>query len=58
MYKIQYRFNPYAAWNDCIWGGQLLTFKDKKAATKKANEAWAVAKQINSHYEYRVVEVW
>ena len=58
MYKIQYRFNPYAAWNDCVWDGQLLTFKDKKAAVKKCNEAQAVAKQINPQYEYRVVEVW
>lgn len=58
MYKIQYRFNPYAAWNDCVWSDQLLTFKDKKAAVKRCNEAQAVAKQINSQYEYRVVEVW
>lgn len=58
MYKIQYRFNPYAAWNDCIWGSRLLTFKDKKAAVKRCNEAQAVAKQIDSHYEYQVVEVW
>lgn len=57
MFKIQYRFNPYAAWNDCIWSGALLTFKDKKAAVKRCNEAQAVAKQINSQYEYRVVEV-
>lgn len=58
MYKIQYRFNPYAAWNDCVWSGALLTFKDKKAAVKRYNEAQAVAKQINSQYEYRVVEVY
>lgn len=58
MYKIQYRFTSNSAWTDCVWGNQLLTFKDKKAATKKANEAQTVAKQINSQYEYRVVEVW
>lgn len=58
MYKIQYRFNPYAAWNDCVWDGQLLAFKDKKAAVKRCNEAQAVAKRIDSQYEYRVVEVW
>lgn len=57
MYKIQYRFTSNSTWTDCVWGNQLLTFKDKKAATKKANEAQAVAKQINSQYEYRVVEV-
>lgn len=57
MYKIQYRFNPYAAWNDCIWGSRLLTFEDKKAATKRAKEYMDVAKLINSHYEYKVVEV-
>lgn len=58
MYKIQYRYNSNSAWTDCVWAGQLLTFKDKKAATKKANEYLYVGKQINSHYEYRVVEVW
>lgn len=58
MYKIQYRFNPYVAWHDCIWAGQILTFKDKKEATKRAQEYMYVAKQINSHYEYQVVEVW
>lgn len=58
MYKIQCRFNPYAAWNDCVLDGQLLTFKDKKAAVKRCNEAQTVAKQIKSQYEYRVVEVW
>lgn len=57
MYKIQYRFNSYAAWNDCIWSGQLLTFESKKAATKRAQEYMYVAKQINSHYEYHVAEV-
>lgn len=58
MYKIQYRFNPYAAWNDCVLNGQLLTFKDKKTAVKRCNEAQTVAKQIKSQYEYRVVEIW
>lgn len=57
MYKIQYRFNSNAAWTDCVWGGKLLTFKDRKAAVKMANEVQAVAKQINSTYEYRVAEV-
>ena len=58
MYKIQYRYNSNSTWTDCVWDSQLLTFKDKKAATKKANEYLYVAKQINSQYEYRVVEVW
>lgn len=58
MYKIQYRFNSNSTWTDCVWAGQLLIFKDKKAATKKADEYLYVAKQINSQYEYRVVEVW
>lgn len=58
MYKIQYRYNSNSTWTDCVLAGQLLTFKDKEAATKKANECLYVAKQINSHYEYRVVEVW
>lgn len=57
MYKIQYRFNSNAAWTDCIWDGQPLTFKDRKDAVKMANKAQAVAKQINSQYEYKVVEV-
>lgn len=57
MYKIQYRFTSNSAWIDCVWDGQLLTFKDKKTATKRANEYLAVAKQISSRYEYRVVEV-
>ncbi len=57
MYKIQYRFNPYAAWTDCVWDGNSLTFKDRKAAVKMANEVQAIAKQINSTYEYRVAEV-
>lgn len=57
MYKIQYRFNSDSTWNDCVWDGQLLTFKDKKAAVKRCNEAQAVAKQISLQYEYRVVEV-
>lgn len=58
MYKIQYRYNSNSAWHDCIWAGQLLTFESKKAATKRAQEYLYVAKQINSQYEYRVVEVW
>lgn len=58
MYKIQYRFNSDSTWTDCVWGDRLLTFKDKKAAVKRCNEAQAVAKQINSLYEYHVVEVW
>ena len=57
MFKIQYRYLN-AAWTDCVWAGQLLTFKDKKAAVKRAKEYMAVAKQINSRYEYRVVEVY
>lgn len=58
MFKIQYRFNSNSAWTNCVWAGQLLTFKDKKAAVKRAREYLAVAKQINSQYEYRVVEVY
>lgn len=56
MYKIQYRYSN-TAWTDCVWAGQLLIFKDKKAAVKRAKEYMAAAKQINPQYEYKVVEV-